>query len=75
MRLSYYIRNVFRPLMKEDDGHISTNKQRAAEMFLGLENHSVLYVLHHSTRIASLDEEEIVNILLKSPTEADKGKV
>lgn len=41
-------------------------------MFIGLENHSVLYVLHQSTRIASLNQKEALDILQKSPLENEK---
>jgi len=43
-------------------------------MFTGLENHSVLYVLHQSTRVASLNQQEVLEILQKSPLQNVKGK-
>ncbi|XP_062609221.1 zinc finger FYVE domain-containing protein 26-like [Saccostrea cucullata] len=49
-----------------EKGQVSSN-QRAADMFTGLENHSVLYVLHQSTRLASLEQQEVLNLLEKSP--------
>ena len=36
-------------------------------MFKGLESHSTLYVLHHSTPLASLDPAEVVQILTMRP--------
>lgn len=36
-------------------------------MFKGLETHSTLYVLHHSTPLASLDPAEVVHILKMRP--------
>ena len=40
---------------------------KASEMFQGLESHSVLYVLHHSTPLGQLDPEEVVEVLGTSP--------
>ena len=36
-------------------------------MFKGLKSHSTLYVLHHSTPLASLDPFEVINILKMRP--------
>ena len=36
-------------------------------MFQGLKNHSILYVLHHSTPISSLDPLEVIHILKLRP--------
>ena len=36
-------------------------------MFQGLKNHSILYVLHHSTPISSLDPLEVIDILKLRP--------
>ena len=47
--------------------------QRAAEMFRGLENHSVLYVLHQSTKLSALDQREVLDLLHKVPLEDAKG--
>lgn len=40
---------------------------RAGDMFKGLETHSTLYVLHHSTPLASLDPLEVIHILKMRP--------
>lgn len=40
---------------------------RAGDMFKGLETHSTLYVLHHSTPLASLDPMEVIHILKMRP--------
>ena len=47
--------------------------QRAAELFRGLENHSVLYVLHQSTKLSALDQKEVLDLLHKVPLEDVKG--
>ena len=39
----------------------------AGDMFKGLESHSVLYVLHHHTPLASLNPSEVVEILKARP--------
>ncbi len=44
-----------------------TQLTKASEMFQGLESHSVLYVLHHSTPLGQLDPEEVVEVLGTSP--------
>ncbi|KAL5009258.1 hypothetical protein ScPMuIL_014839 [Solemya velum] len=45
--------------------------QRAADMFRGFENHSVLYVLHHATKLSSLNQQEVLSLLQKSPATQD----
>ena len=40
---------------------------RAGDMFKGLETHSTLYVLHHSTPLVSLDPAEVIQILKMRP--------
>ena len=40
---------------------------RAGDMFKGLETHSTLYVLHHSTPLATLDPLEVIHILKMRP--------
>ncbi|XP_076098495.1 uncharacterized protein LOC143068375 isoform X2 [Mytilus galloprovincialis] len=60
-----------KPLVAEVS--LTNQHQRAADMFTGLENHSVLYVLHQSTRIASLNQQEVLDILQKSPLENDNS--
>ncbi|XP_052767439.1 zinc finger FYVE domain-containing protein 26-like isoform X2 [Mya arenaria] len=67
-----------RPLMSEDSG--KPQLQRAADLFRGLENHSVLYVLQNSTRLSSLDQQEVLTLLQKVPLlgqtdETEKKKV
>ena len=44
-----------------------TQLTKASEMFQGLESHSVLYVLYHSTPLGQLDPEEVVEVLGTSP--------
>ena len=62
-----------RPLLPvAEKGQVSSH-QRAADMFSGLENHSVLYVLHQSTRLASLEQQEVLNLLHKSPLQNNPG--
>lgn len=39
----------------------------AGDVFQGLKNHSVLYVLHHSTPLSSLDPLEVIDILKVRP--------
>jgi zinc finger FYVE domain-containing protein 26 len=43
-------------------------------MFQGLESHSVLYVLHQSTQLATLDMDEVLEILHKRPVLMDECK-
>ena len=45
----------------------TTAVHRAENMFKGLETHSVLYVLHHFTPLASLDPIEVIEILKLRP--------
>ncbi|KAK3093553.1 hypothetical protein FSP39_017239 [Pinctada imbricata] len=56
-----------KPLLSPLDSTAQTHQQRAAVMFHFLENHSVLYVLHQSTRIGALDQGEVLKLLRKSP--------
>ena len=42
-------------------------QNKATEMFDGLETHSVLYVLHHSTPLACLNPTEVIEILRMRP--------
>lgn len=49
----------------QSPSHLSI--RRAGDMFKGLESHSILYVLHHSTPLASLDTLEVVEILKLRP--------
>ena len=64
-----------RPLLPvAEKGQVSSH-QRAADMFSGLENHSVLYVLHQSTRLASLEQQEVLNLLHKSPLQNNPGPI
>ena len=48
--------------------------QRAADLFKGLENHSVLYVLHQSTKLSALDQQEVLDLLHKVPLQGDRGE-
>lgn len=63
-----------RPLLPVSEKGQASSNQRAADMFTGLENHSVLYVLHQSTRLAALDQQEVLNLLHKSPLQNNPGK-
>ncbi|KAL4238418.1 hypothetical protein ACF0H5_003126 [Mactra antiquata] len=54
-----------KPLLTEDTG--GPEFQRASDLFKGLETHSVLYVLQNSTKLHSLDEQEVLNLLQKVP--------
>ena len=45
----------------------TTGVHRAENMFKGVETHSVLYVLHHFTPLASLDSIEVIEILKLRP--------
>ncbi|KAL3872697.1 hypothetical protein ACJMK2_035906 [Sinanodonta woodiana] len=45
--------------------------QRAMDLFQRLENYSVLYVLYQSTRLASLDQHEVLNLLHKIPLQSE----
>lgn len=51
--------------MTEETG--GSHFQRASDLFKGLESHSVLYVLQQSTRLASLDQQEVLDLLQKVP--------
>ncbi|OWF55424.1 Zinc finger FYVE domain-containing protein 26 [Mizuhopecten yessoensis] len=62
-----------KPLLKENEDGLTSHQKRAADMFLGLETHSVLFVLHRSTRISSLDQEEVFHLLQKSPLQGETG--
>ncbi|XP_064623470.1 zinc finger FYVE domain-containing protein 26-like isoform X2 [Lineus longissimus] len=53
-------------------GASMTHHDRATEMFQGLEAHSVLYVLHQSTQLSTLDMEEVLEILHKRPVLMDE---
>ena len=57
-----------RPFLQQRSGWSKTPFQnKAMEMFDGLETHSVLYVLHHSTPLACLDPTEVIEILRMRP--------
>ncbi|XP_069118425.1 uncharacterized protein [Argopecten irradians] len=62
-----------KPLLKENEDGLPNHQKRAADMFLGLETHSVLFVLHQSTRICSLDQDEVFQLLQKSPLQEETG--
>ena len=47
--------------------HSTPFQSKATEMFDGLETHSVLYVLHHSTPLACLNPVEVIEILRMRP--------
>ena len=47
--------------------HSTPFQSKATEMFDGLETHSVLYVLHHSTPLACLNPAEVIEILRMRP--------
>lgn len=57
-----------RPFLQQRSGWSMTPFQnKATEMFNGLETHSVLYVLHHSTPLACLNPTEVIEILRMRP--------
>lgn len=53
---------------------VDPHYQRAADLFKGLENHSVLYVLHKSTKLSALDQQEVLDLLHKVPLQGDKDE-
>ncbi|XP_077991490.1 zinc finger FYVE domain-containing protein 26-like [Glandiceps talaboti] len=53
------------PIVTASDS--SSQHQRASHMFHGLENHSILYVLHKSLYLADLDEKLVLDILQERP--------
>ena len=58
----------YRPFLQQRSGWSKAPFQnKAMEMFDGLETHSVLYVLHHSTPLACLDPTEVIEILRMRP--------
>ncbi|XP_053395117.1 zinc finger FYVE domain-containing protein 26-like [Mercenaria mercenaria] len=59
-----------KPLLSEDTG--GPQFQRAADLFKGLESHSVLYVLQTSTKLSSLDQQEVLELLQKVPLQGEK---
>lgn len=54
-----------RPLLENLDLPTSpaTHDDRATRLLHGLETHSVLFVLHRSTRLAALDSQEVLQLL------------
>ena len=46
----------------------------AAEIFAGLESQSVLYMLHHCTKLSTLDPDVVLNMLSKCPLLQGEGK-
>lgn len=57
----------FRPFLPADSSPSSTS---AGDVFQGLKSHSILYVLHHSTPLSSLDSNEVIEILKLRPDSA-----
>ncbi|CAL1527591.1 unnamed protein product [Lymnaea stagnalis] len=55
-----------KPLLQ--NAEISPTRQ-ATELLQGLETHSVLYMLHHSTSLASLDHSEVLQLLAHVSTD------
>lgn len=43
-------------------------------MFHGFEDHSVLYVLHRATKLCSLNQQEVLSLLQKSPVAQEEGE-
>ncbi|XP_077862534.1 zinc finger FYVE domain-containing protein 26-like, partial [Saccoglossus kowalevskii] len=74
-RLAYQVHLVqwciqrAQPFLDRSETDISSTEelQRASEMFHGLESHSVLYVLHQSMHLASIEEKIILDILSERP--------
>ena len=56
-----------RPILPADSSPSSTS---AGDVFQGLKSHSILYVLHHSTPLSSLDPNEVIEILKLRPDSA-----
>ncbi|CAH1262608.1 ZFYVE26 [Branchiostoma lanceolatum] len=56
-----------RPLVIESGAPI-THHDRASQLFQGLEFHSVLFMLHQATSLASLNQEEVLDLLHKQPS-------
>ncbi|KAK3587800.1 hypothetical protein CHS0354_042763 [Potamilus streckersoni] len=60
-----------KPVMSSGSEGQGPQHQRAMDLFQRLENYSVLYVLHQSTRLASLDQHEVLNLLHKRPLQSE----
>ena len=57
-----------RPFLQQHSGwSVAPFQNKVTEMFDGLETHSVLYVLHHSTPLACLNPTEVIEILRMRP--------
>ncbi|XP_019625924.1 PREDICTED: zinc finger FYVE domain-containing protein 26-like [Branchiostoma belcheri] len=56
-----------RPLVIESGAPI-THHDRASQLFQGLESHSVLFMLHQATSLASLNQQEVLDLLHKQPS-------
>lgn len=65
--MEWCLKKVQLTLPLHSPGISLTQLTKASEMFQGLESHSVLYVLHHSTPLGQLDPEEVVEVLGTSP--------
>ncbi|XP_067681511.1 uncharacterized protein [Haliotis asinina] len=59
-----------KPLL-ESSGVGVTNQERATHLLQGLEAHSVLFVLHQSTTLASLDQQEVLQLLQNTAKRQD----
>ncbi|XP_046355808.2 zinc finger FYVE domain-containing protein 26-like isoform X1 [Haliotis rufescens] len=59
-----------KPLL-ESSGVGVTNQERATHLLQGLEAHSVLFVLHQSTTLASLDQQEVLQLLQNTARRQD----
>ena len=66
----------FRPLLENSESSYSqpTYGERATKLLHGLETHSVLFVLHRSTQLATLESQEVLR-LLQNVAKGSGGKL
>ncbi|KAK7502719.1 hypothetical protein BaRGS_00005969, partial [Batillaria attramentaria] len=64
------------PLLENSDlpTSPSTHDDRATRLLHGLETHSVLFVLHRSTRLAALDSQEVLQLLQNVARDPEEKK-
>ena len=60
----FSIKISYRPFLLATSAPVTSS---AGDVFQDLKNHSILYVLHHSTPLSSLDPHEVIDILKLCP--------
>ena len=66
---------LYRPLIAANESSASEEHKKVYEMFQNLDSHSVLHVLHQSTNLSLLPENEVLEMLQTRPVISTNSQV